>query len=188
MYAVAIALKEEKFTAVPELLQDFYYVSPHDSSPPMKPYTAYRKYLNSIDGTRNQRLKLRRHSLHADMLKQRAEVSQYIDFEHVMQADFFLFIYSFLHSTDDYFDNWFPVTTLYATDRGAPFEVFARSQSSSYFKKMKVALGIEDKAPLVELCDKFSRRESHTPPGILGALNLPALPQSKQLQRNLEEL
>ncbi|KIX14046.1 hypothetical protein X474_10455 [Dethiosulfatarculus sandiegensis] len=122
------------------------------------------------------------------MLKQRAEVSQYIDFEHVMQADFFLFIYSFLHSTDDYFDNWFPVTTLYATDRGAPFEVFARSQSSSYFKKMKVALGIEDKAPLVELCDKFSRRESHTPPGILGALNLPALPQSKQLQRNLEEL
>lgn len=159
--AVAIALKEEKFRAVPELLQDFYFVSRFDSFS-MRSYVKYRQYLESIDRTRKDRLKLNRLSLHADLLKQRTEICQYMKFYQIMQADFFLFLHSILHEIDSGY-GWFPTTLVYAEFHHPPFEIFARAQSTAYFDKMKVAFGIDDKAPLVELCDKFARNEIEAP-------------------------
>lgn len=159
--AVAIALKEEKFTVIPELLQDFYYLDRRISSSSMCPYTRYRSYLNSIDRIRNMRTSAKRLSLHADMLKQRADMCPHANFENIMQADFFLFLYSQLHKTDDW--GWYPTSLLYAAWHHAPFEIFLRSQSTKYFEKMKEALEVENKESLIDLCDKFSRNELEAP-------------------------
>src|SRR5688572_17234818 len=79
---------------------------------------------------RNKRLQLRRLSLRADLLKERCKGTG-LTFQHVMQADFVLFLRARLKEGELF---WSPETLLYANDfrHSAPFEVFARSRSSSY--------------------------------------------------------
>ncbi len=161
--AVAIALKEERFEVVPELVQDFYFVGRLGSNEhPMKSYTRYRPYLEGLEVLRNQRLKTNRMSIHADMLKSRADVCPLLSFNHIMQADFFLFIHSCLQG-GDMWNGWHPISLLYVGFRHAPFEVFARSQSSAYFDKVKLALEIKNKYALVDLCEKFTKGELKAP-------------------------
>ncbi|EGB15410.1 SEFIR domain protein [Pseudodesulfovibrio mercurii] len=161
--AVAIALKEERFEVVPELVQDFYFVGRLSSNEhPMKSYTRYRPYLGGLNDVRNARLELNRRSIHADMLKSRADMCPSLSFYHLMQADFFLYLHSYLHGREEG-HLWYPISLLYIGYRSAPFEVFARSQSTAYFERMKVALGVESKVPLVELCGEFATGKIEPP-------------------------
>mgnify|MGYP003667574620 CR=1 FL=1 len=104
---------------------------------------------------RNKQLELRRYSLHADLLNERA-VGSGFRFEQLIQSDFILFLrHRLLHAEPYYF--WFPVTMyLLGYGQHRPFEIFARAQSARELKRLIPVLGIEDRGPLDELVKAYS--------------------------------
>jgi hypothetical protein len=104
---------------------------------------------------RKERLSLNRTSLRADMLNERSKGSG-IDFLDLMQADFVLFIreaaYAVARGTDN---RWYPATLVYVGHRSAPFEIFARARSTSYFQQIAPMLGLASLSDLTGLLGKF---------------------------------
>jgi hypothetical protein len=161
LYAVAISLKHERFEAASSLMHD-YFVGGHSEhgENSMAPFRIFRDYMRSLE-RRNQRLKLGRVSLRADMLKARSQNSG-VPFRYLAEADFALFIQDSLNSTDEW-HIWFPETLLHLARSSAPFEIFARSISAAYFDRMKKLLGVEDKQPLLKLADEFRNGKRNVP-------------------------
>ena len=124
---------------------------------------------------RNERLDLRRLSMRADLLEQRCKGIG-VEFRQLMQADFILFLRDYLHRPKATW-HWRPETLLYVGRHSGAFEVFARSQSSKYFDRAKILLGIQNKDELMPLLDTFRRNyqilprwgfESFSPHELLG--------------------
>ena len=108
---------------------------------------------------RNERLKLNRISLRADLLKQQC-VGLGIDFRDLMQADFLVFmrleIQEVVHT-----HHWWPETLVYLGYSPSPFEIFSRSISRAYFGRARHLLGIEshkDLEPLLMSYQAGTRR------------------------------
>lgn len=169
LYCIAVLVRHERFTSAAHLMRNEYYIPGrsdygHDA---MAECGVFRQYMKSLDH-RNQRLKLGRLSVRADMLEQRCK-GVGIPFRDLLQADFVLYMRS---------DGcWWPETLVYASRQSSPFEIFARSRSSSYFNEVKVLLGIDSKDALVPLLESFEtdrsriprwQFESFNPKGLLG--------------------
>ncbi len=165
LYAVACFIKHEKFDSAAALMTDGYYLPDNFQGygSAMTIFRVFKPYLRSLQ-YRNDRLELRRASLHADLLMQRAGESG-IKFRDLMQADLVLFLRDHLSHPDVQF-HWWPETLLYAGRQTRPFEIFARSQSTKYFNKMKCLLGIDSKAELVPIINKINANpQSYLPQG-----------------------
>lgn len=162
LYTIAILLKNEQFNLTGKLLSQQYYIEGkvQNGQPAMFEYHIFRVYLRSLD-RRNERLKLNRLSVHADLLKERVKGSG-LEFKHLMQADFLLFIRSDLHK-DNYYQAWFPDTLVYLGRFNNPFEIFARSSSATYFEKVKVALGINEVNDLGKLIEVYANDSQRIP-------------------------
>ena len=176
LYAITVMLRGEHFEAVLQLLSRPYYV-PANTSLGMKSTVTYGIFRNQLITLerRNQRLKLNRLSLRADLLEQRSKTIG-IPFQQVMQADFICFLRADLVH-EDYYDNWYPETLLYASRHHGSFELFARSISKSYLGKVLPLLGVtslvEVKAKLDEYAVDRNRIPrwnftSFSPTGLLG--------------------
>lgn len=121
--------------------------------------------------SRNDRLKLRRQSIEADLIKERASGSP-VTFDEIMQADLVLLVRARIVGLAYWAD-----TLVFAGHFPRPFEVFARSASTAYFSTFKVALGVEDKDALVALAGDGSLQRSFDRPfsnlkGLLGLEDL----------------
>lgn len=167
LYAVATLLKNNKFEQVNLLVQQGYYFppgSPDIREPGLMPFTFFRGYLRSLEQHRNQRLGLRRLSVTADLMQQRAERSD-LTFEDVMQADFFLFLRDELGSWEGSraYRSWFPVTLVYTSYHHYPFEIFARAESQTYFDELKIAINVTSKNQLLELLQKYRSGDRRLP-------------------------
>ncbi|ELS3713237.1 TIR domain-containing protein [Vibrio fluvialis] len=162
LYAVAIFTKHERFTEVNMLLTQQYYVAGRSDygKNAMVGYEVFREYLRSLEH-RNNRLELRRLSLHADLLEQRSKHSG-IEFRYLMQADFILFMRAEIQQADLY-SRWFPDTLLYVGRFHSAFEVFARSSSKSYFEKVRCMLGIDKPSDLSELLEYYKTDPQRLP-------------------------
>jgi len=162
LYAVAIFIKHERFDEVNLLLTQQYYVTGRSDygKDVMVGYEAFREYLPSLEH-RNNRLELRRLSIHADLLEQRSKHSG-IEFRYLMQADFVLFMRAEIMQSD-FYTRWFPDTLLYVGRFHSAFEVFARSSSKSYFDKVKCILGINDPSDLSELMEAYKTDRQRLP-------------------------
>ena len=157
LYAVACFIRHEKFDSAAALMGDDYYLS--DSltryGTAMTTFCVFKQYLRSLKD-RNDRLELGRLSLHADLLMQRSKESG-VEFRYLMQADLILFLRSLLDNPDAQFGWWWPETLLYAGRQPRPFEIFARSQSTRYFNRMKCLLGINSKTDIAPLLNNINR-------------------------------
>jgi len=174
LYAVAVLLKNRRFDGVNLLTERAYYFSPTSPDVPdrnMLGFTSFCCHVSSLD-YRNQRLKLNRVSLMADMLRDRAKRTD-INFEDISQADFLLFLRDALHPNDklNAYGNWYPDTLLFSGHRGLPFELFARGQSSKYFEELKVALGISGKDQLSRVVDDIKTGARDLPRFRFGRVN-----------------
>lgn len=180
LYTVAILIKYEKFAEVNALLTEQYYIvkSARSGESKMVDYNVFREYLTSLE-YRNNRLDLKRLSLHADLLKQRSSISG-IDFRYLMQADFVLFLRNDIKQSDCY-NRWWPYTLVYAGHFHGAFEIFARSSSKSYFEKVKIILGIDDISEIKKLMTRYQNNidliprwsyERLNPTNLLGFENL----------------
>ena len=166
LYASAYLLRYERYDALGSLLRT--------------PFFASAEVLGGAGGAttfgvlnqptilleiRNRRLELRRVSLRADLLKKRSGETG-LAFVHLMQADFFLFIRDCLDCITDPSrgQDWFPHTLIYACSRSeTPFEVFARSQSRTYFARVCRALDIDSEEPLRQVVGAFKENKLRVP-------------------------
>jgi hypothetical protein len=162
LYLVAILIKHEKFSEVNLLLNQEYYVPGQSDygKDVMVGYDAFRAQLKSLEH-RNTRLKLNRLSLHADLLEQRSKHSG-IEFRHLMQADFILFMRAEVQQSD-FYSRWFPDTLVYIGRFHSALEVFARFSSKSYFEKSKCLLGIDKPSDLNELMEAYKTDRNRLP-------------------------
>ena len=127
----------------------------------MKSFCEFKQNLQFL-GYRNDRLKLRRLSLYADLLSERSKASG-LRFEQLMQADFLLFLRnSFDCLKEEEYQDWWPDTLLYARRLGV-FEIFARSESKTYFEKIKGILNIQGKEDFELLIQAFKEGKLHVP-------------------------
>jgi hypothetical protein len=181
LYAVAALVRHERFDAAAHLMTADYFVSDRQEygREPMVPFAIFRQYMRSLD-QRNERLGLRRLSLRADLLKERC-TGVALDFKDLMQADFILFMSDHIRHPDR--SRWWPETLLYADRFSRPFEVFARSQSTRYFERAKVMLGVATKDAVAEIVDKLDYRdlprwqfETFAPAALLGVDQLATRP------------
>jgi len=161
LYLEAILIKYERFNPANYLMEQRYYL-PGNSDygrDVMVGFTVFRQYMRSL-GYRNERMKLNRLSLRAELLKQRCSGIG-IDFRYILQADFILFMRAEIEAETDW--RWWPETLLYLGHFHSPFEIFARATSKKYFDKMKCLLGIESPDDLSELLHSYKERERELP-------------------------
>jgi hypothetical protein len=184
LHVVALMLRAEDFDAATYLLSEPYYMAANveRGHPPLATYTAIRQHTSSLV-SRNKRLGLRRLSLRADLLHQRAQASG-TSFEDIMEADFVCFLRADL-SEGARVGRWWPETLLYAERRWGPFEIFARCASTSYLNRVLPLLGVSDLAELrskVEQYGSGTRQlprwewESFSPVVLLGLEQLGTIP------------
>ena len=155
LYAIACFINHERFHTASALMSEGYYCpkSSYDTISDMHSFEIFRQYMPSLK-CRNDRLKLSRLSLRADLLEQRSKESG-VEFRKLMQADFILLLRDHLDRPGG-FPRWWPETLLYASREVRTFEIFARSQSARYFEQVKGLLGVEDKDSLGALLGKIN--------------------------------
>lgn len=169
LYALGIFLRFEKFAAFSYLLENEYFwerPSGHEDS--MHSYLQFRQHLQSLR-YRNDRLQLRRLSVHADMLHDRNKGTG-IDFKFIMAADFILYLRS-----QNSGDMWWPETLLYVGRFSGPFEVFARAKSARYFDRIKPMLRVRNKEEFRTLIDKINKEPNRIPRWQFESINIDRL-------------
>jgi len=162
LYAVAVLIKHERFDQANFLMEQKYYV-PGNSDygrNAMVSFIIFRKYMLSLE-RRNKRLELKRLSVRADLLKERC-VGTGVEFRHLMQADFVLFMRADI-ATKGASKRWWPETLLYLGDFHSEFEIFARAVSKKYFDRVKCLLAIDSPADLEELMNAYQEGKGNLP-------------------------
>ena len=162
LYAIAILIKHERFSQANYLLEQRYYLSSNSDYglDVMVSFIVFRQYMRSLEH-RNKRLGLRRLSIRADLLKERCSGIG-IEFRHLMQADFVLFLRAELEANEDW-STWWPETLLYLGHFHSPFEIFSRATSKSYFNKIKCLLAINEPQDLEGLLSNYKEDKRRLP-------------------------
>ncbi len=160
LYYIAVLLKFELFKSVYDVLSATYY-NDEATSEYYASYSYYdfRHYLYSIEA-RNERLGLRKYSLHSDIIKDRAENNSIITLKGIQQADFVMYLYYVIHcGNDSRLYQWWPDTLLYCMYQRIPFEIFARAASKKYFERIKIVLGISSKQDILSAIARITEQK-----------------------------
>jgi len=184
LYVVTILIKYEKFDVVAYLFRHHYYFEEFDSTNNLKSFTCLKKHLSSLE-YRNQRLKLRRLSIRADLLSKRSTFPG-LSFNHLMQSDFVIFLRNSIDSIRaNIRQSWIPETLIYSERFFRSFEIFARAQSEEYFKQLIILFDIDGKNDLDVLLQTFSNgrlmipsweASTFSPEALMGYQNLCTTP------------
>lgn len=160
LYVITILIKHERFQQANQLIsQEFYLPKNSDyGQNVMVNFTAFYQKTRSL-ANRNERLKLKRLSVRADILEQRSKSSG-IEFSDLMQTDFILFMRA---QRDDEGSYWWPETLLYVGRFHSAFEIFARAVSKSYFDKIKVLLSIDQVSDLNKQLEAYRTKPQMLP-------------------------
>ena len=150
LYTTSILLEARQFALLNAFLTGGFYVKGDDGARRLYDFRAFRWHLASLEHASSKRGKV---SLASNLLNDRS-TSSGLHPRSLMQADFLLYLRGcqMVKKLDDG-KQWFPDTLLFAHDYDGPFEIFARSQSSSYFRKILPLIGVEAKVELVSLVD-----------------------------------
>lgn len=133
-------LLQSRWVFVKQLLQHNYAVSGSEKT---FRYTAFDSFQRSLDVFRNRRLQLQRLSVSADVLKDRVEESA-IDFEGIMQTDFFLHVNSLLDGHDP-MHAWRARTLGHASEQVVSgFELFVSARAGKIDAGLKQVLNVTD--------------------------------------------
>jgi hypothetical protein len=170
LYLVAAYIRSERFEGASYFLEHEYYV-PGNSDygrDAMVPFTLFRYHLKALQH-RNERLKLQRASVHADLLKERCK-GVGVEFRHLMNADFAMYLCALIRYGEALI--WWPETLVYLHDRPGPFEMFARSKSTAYFNRVKRLIGVNNKQELEAVVEAAEAQRIRLPRWHFHTLNL----------------
>lgn len=140
LYIMALAINSRKPKIIEILLEDYYYrYSRNDYR--LNWYVHFQKHIQTLE-VYYKRQDKNYSSNEAVLIKERFVEKRSLRFEHIMQADMFLFLHSRLSDVESY-DSWFPCTMAYAVRRQEPFEIFAKAQYKKHCKILLKMLGVD---------------------------------------------
>lgn len=160
----AALLRHERWGTLRRLLDATYIVRGSQGEMTTARFVAFDEYLVSLEEHRNQRLKLNRVSVSADLLRERCSAEK-TSFAELMEADVLLALKSLAgdRTTSDWgMSYWAPRTSVYAP-YGNKHPVFLRASDETTRNGIHTAIGVRSGA---ELRAKLDSSES-----LLGDLN-----------------
>ncbi len=162
LHCTAMFVAEARHDLFNSLVERQYYIERRAAyeGQSLGEFTIFRQYLESLAAI-NQKSKLRRLSLTADTLEQRAANSG-TKFRKLMEVDFILFLRADLANFDR-FIRWWPETLVYLGFSYRTFEIFERSRSTQYFEKIRPFLANATKADLEELLAGYGKNGRDLP-------------------------
>ncbi|UVL43101.1 TIR domain-containing protein [Pseudomonas sp. B21-040] len=163
MICIGVLLKHERYDLAECLVRQRYFAeSDNYGQSKMHSYGIFRNHLESLS-YRNNRLKLRRLSVHADLLKERCTDSG-LSFNNLMQADFLLYLAESLQGlAENRRQEWWPESLVFKSFHGGTFEMFLRAESLSYFNRMANLLGISSKSDFTALVEGLKSQAVYVP-------------------------
>ncbi|WP_175922182.1 TIR domain-containing protein [Burkholderia latens] len=149
LHTVAIFVDAEQFERAQYLIATDFYVgrSHRFGNDSMVSANLIEDHLKSLE-FRNNRLKLRRESIQADLLRDRSK-SGVVRFELLAQADVILYLH-FKRKPSSW---WYPFTAIFLGASHSALPVFARASSKKYFNKLRILLGFDTADQMREWID-----------------------------------
>lgn len=147
IYLITLCIRYKKYDAIDLFLDEQYYYSTNIDRN-YSSFTVFSQPVLTLDDYRNKRLNLKRVSLTADLLKQRAYLTE-LPFDDIMQTDIILCLRSAFHLEDTH-QFWYPITRVYASDYARNgFDIFFKARSKRHFEAIKRLLKVKDKNDLI---------------------------------------
>jgi len=149
----AALLRHERWQMLRHLLKYPYLVRTDHSGLRTENITVFDPYLSSIDEHRNNRLRLNRTCLTADMLKERCSTEN-TSFSELVQADIFIALYGVVqlkgqNSESGFYNFWRPRTSVYSSESRRP-PIFLKAIDPDIRNNIFLAIGVESAADLSE--------------------------------------
>lgn len=154
LYLTAILIEKEKFEILGNILSNSLIVYNEKSTNTQAySYTVFSQPVESLDKFRNQRLNLRRLSIVADTIKQRADIEN-ITFQKLAQADVILYYRAIMFTADEVsglmWHRWWPSLTVYYIYH---IPIIDKMMSRRFFDKIKPVFAVNS---VDELSEKIS--------------------------------
>lgn len=148
LYLITIMIEKEKYKEIGEILSvTFMVYNNRYRRTDSYTFVEFRPYIESLDKIRNIRLNLRRLSITADLIKQRADISMY-DFDKLKETDILLYYIGLMRkdvANSFTSSNWFPLTSVYDTYN---IRIIDKLVSNRYFNKIKYMFNVTTKDEL----------------------------------------
>ncbi len=148
----AALLRHERWQMLRHLLKYPYLIRTTHAGIKTEDITAFDPYITSMDEHRNNRLRLNRACLTADMLKERCS-SEHTVFAELVQADVFLALYGVVHLKDrdqgGTYSYWRPRTAVYSQDAQA-LPIFMKAIDADMRNGIRSAIGVSSAADMVK--------------------------------------
>ncbi|MFC9775962.1 SEFIR domain-containing protein [Paenibacillus chitinolyticus] len=153
LYSASILLRDKKYSMLNQFLSSEYYVEGKYGKQYLKDFTDFRFYLESLK-YRNEKLRLNRGSLHADLLIKRASEKYKKD---LIVTDILLYNLSKLYFFEEaaYKGDWFPNTHIYLREAGV-LKLFSKLKSQSHYEEIKALFNVKN---IEEFKEKVSSME-----------------------------
>jgi len=143
LYLTTVLIEKERFKELGFILNTSFIVA-DETLPKSQPHSflLFNQYAQSIDKLRNDRLVMRRKSLTADLIKQRADIPKY-NFDKLRQSDVLLYYIGVMQNdtaNEWQWKRWFPQTTVYRI-YGVP--LLEKLISKRIFQKVKPLFNVD---------------------------------------------
>lgn len=145
----AALLRNERWRTLRRLVDAAYIIRGSQREMISARFVAFDDYLVSLEDRRNQRLKLNRVSVSADLLKERCSAEK-TSFAELMEADVFLALKSLVvgrNTSDGWISYWAPRTSIYASYESR-HPVFLRASDEATRNGLHTAVGVRSGAEL----------------------------------------
>ncbi len=150
LYTMAVMIEKDKYKEFSQLLRHTFLVyNEKDGNTIPIPYRIFNQAAESINELRNNRLQMNRINLTADLIKQRADISNYV-FEKLREYDILLYYISCMETVSTFWSKWFPQTTAYHVHH---VSLIDKLVSVRHFNNMKLLFNVET---VEELREKVS--------------------------------
>ncbi|MDA3884010.1 MAG: toll/interleukin-1 receptor domain-containing protein [Candidatus Delongbacteria bacterium] len=163
LYCIAALMKHDRYDLIVDLIQDRYYIKKDNNGlEQLQGFEIFHNHLSSFE-YRNERLKLGRKSLHADILMKHSR-SDYVTFNELLQTDFILYLVNCVQSLRfGHEQGWFPESLVLMNFPDRPFDIFSRCESRHYFDTIKKILGVVKKMELEAVLESMDEEEIYVP-------------------------
>ncbi len=153
LYFVAVLIRARRFDECDRFLGREFYVETRGAREVFFKYSLLRPYIRSLEEARNNRLQLRRVSVMADLIKERAGRRD-IGFAELMETDVALYLRSHLVEACDSSNAWYPCTMVYGRTNAAS-RLFRMAESTRHFLNLKKVLGVTPDASGGTILQRF---------------------------------
>lgn len=140
LYFITMLFNLKKYEEASFFIHSQYFFNSNSGELSNLGIEGFNSYIRSLDEIRNKRLNLRRISVTADLIKQRADRPN-IKFDKIIETDLVLY---YLTNLEGNRFAWFPRCSVYNPRFWGRIELFEKMISLQHFNRIKVLFQVED--------------------------------------------